>query len=61
MPRPDEMKRIAAPMVGEMVSSTILTLAVIPAFYSLWKERDVRRADQADESLTLTEQPALAR
>ncbi len=33
------MKRIAAPMVGGMVSSTILTLVVIPAVYSLWKER----------------------
>jgi Cu(I)/Ag(I) efflux system membrane protein CusA/SilA len=35
------MKRIAAPMVGGMVSSTILTLVVIPAIYSLWKEREV--------------------
>jgi Cu(I)/Ag(I) efflux system membrane protein CusA/SilA len=40
----DVMKRIAAPMVGGMVSSTILTLVVIPAVYSLWKEREVRRA-----------------
>lgn len=31
------MKRIAAPMVGGMVSSTILTLIVIPAIYTLWK------------------------
>ncbi len=31
------MKRIAAPMVGGMVSSTILTLVVIPAIYILWK------------------------
>ncbi|MCC6773233.1 MAG: efflux RND transporter permease subunit [Gemmatimonadaceae bacterium] len=37
------MKRIAAPMVGGMVSSTILTLVVIPAVYSLWKERAVVR------------------
>ena len=39
----DVMKRIAAPMVGGMVSSTILTLVVIPAIYSLWKEREVTR------------------
>jgi Cu(I)/Ag(I) efflux system membrane protein CusA/SilA len=32
------MKRIAAPMVGGMVSSTMLTLVVIPAIYSLWQE-----------------------
>ena len=35
------MKRIAAPMVGGMISSTVLTLLVIPAVYSLWKEREV--------------------
>ncbi|HUP21172.1 MAG TPA: CusA/CzcA family heavy metal efflux RND transporter [Gemmatimonadota bacterium] len=39
----DVMKRIAAPMVGGMVSSTVLTLLVIPAIYSLWKEWEVRR------------------
>jgi Cu(I)/Ag(I) efflux system membrane protein CusA/SilA len=39
----DVMKRIAAPMVGGMISSTILTLLVIPAIYSLWKEWEVRR------------------
>jgi len=36
------MKRIAAPMVGGMVSSTVLTLVVIPAVYALWREREVR-------------------
>jgi len=35
------MKRIAAPMVGGMITSTVLTLLVIPAVYSLWKERGV--------------------
>jgi len=35
----DVMKRIAAPMVGGMLTSTVLTLAVIPVVYSLWKER----------------------
>jgi Cu(I)/Ag(I) efflux system membrane protein CusA/SilA len=34
----DVMKRIAAPMVGGMLTSTVLTLVVIPAIYSLWKE-----------------------
>ena len=37
------MRRIAAPMVGGMISSTILTLIVIPAIYGLVKERDVIR------------------
>jgi Cu(I)/Ag(I) efflux system membrane protein CusA/SilA len=40
------MKRIAAPMVGGMISSTMLTLVVIPAIYSLWKEREVRSAER---------------
>jgi Cu(I)/Ag(I) efflux system membrane protein CusA/SilA len=39
----DVMKRIAAPMVGGMVSSTVLTLVVIPAIYSLWRERELAR------------------
>jgi Cu(I)/Ag(I) efflux system membrane protein CusA/SilA len=37
------MKRIAAPMVGGMISSTVLTLIVIPAVYSLWRESSVAR------------------
>lgn len=32
------MSRIAAPMVGGMVSSTVLTLVVIPAIYALVKQ-----------------------
>ena len=31
------MKRIATPMVGGMVSATVLTLVVVPAIYGLWK------------------------
>jgi Cu(I)/Ag(I) efflux system membrane protein CusA/SilA len=31
------MKRIATPMVGGMVSATLLTLIVVPAIYGLWK------------------------
>jgi Cu(I)/Ag(I) efflux system membrane protein CusA/SilA len=33
------MRRIAAPMVGGMVSATILTLIVIPALFLLWRGR----------------------
>ena len=32
------MSRIAAPMVGGMISSTVLTLVVIPALYALVKQ-----------------------
>lgn len=37
----DVMKRIAAPMIGGMVSSTVLTLLVIPVLYALWRGRSV--------------------
>jgi copper/silver efflux system protein len=33
----DVMKRIAAPMIGGMVSSTVLTLLVIPMLYAFWR------------------------
>jgi Cu(I)/Ag(I) efflux system membrane protein CusA/SilA len=35
------MRRIAAPMVGGMVSSTVLTLIVIPALYALVKQHSL--------------------
>ncbi len=37
------MRRIAAPMVGGMVSATILTLIIFPAVYALVKEIPLRR------------------
>lgn len=40
----DVMKRIASPMVGGMVSATVLTLLVIPAIYLLWRRGQLRRA-----------------
>jgi Cu(I)/Ag(I) efflux system membrane protein CusA/SilA len=36
------MKRIAAPMVGGMVSATVLTLLVVPALYAVWREWQLR-------------------
>jgi Cu(I)/Ag(I) efflux system membrane protein CusA/SilA len=45
------MRRIAAPMIGGMISSTVLTLVVIPAVYALVREREVSRSEvSADES-----------
>ena len=35
------MRRIAAPMVGGMVSATILTLVVIPALFLIWRGRSL--------------------
>lgn len=38
----DVMKRIAAPMVGGLVTSMVLTLVIIPVIYYLWKAREIR-------------------
>ncbi|MBI2277150.1 MAG: efflux RND transporter permease subunit [Dechloromonas sp.] len=40
------MSRIAAPMVGGMISSTVLTLAVIPAIYALVKQWRLDRGSE---------------
>jgi Cu(I)/Ag(I) efflux system membrane protein CusA/SilA len=38
----DVMKRIAAPMVGGVITSTILELVIYPAIYMLWKGRSFK-------------------
>ncbi|SHO52796.1 AcrB/AcrD/AcrF family protein [Desulfopila aestuarii DSM 18488] len=43
------MKRIAAPMVGGMVSATVLTLVVVPAIYGLWKGYGLPRRTTVEE------------
>jgi len=39
----DVMKRIAAPMVGGIISSLLIVLLVFPAVYSYWKELELRK------------------
>lgn len=51
----DVMKRIAAPMIGGMVSSTVLTLLVIPAIYLIWRGRELQKT----ATVAKTEIPAL--
>ena len=36
------MKRIAAPMVGGLLSSTVMTLVLIPVIYRLWKSWEIK-------------------
>ncbi|GJM02126.1 MAG: cation transporter [Rhodomicrobium sp.] len=43
-PGADVMRRIALPMVGGMVTTTILTLIVIPVIYYLWLGRSYKHA-----------------
>ena len=45
------MQRIAVPMIGGMVSSTVLTLVVIPAVYGLVKGWGLPRSDMRPESV----------
>lgn len=40
------MQRIAAPMIGGMVSAVLLTLLVLPAIYKLWKAAELRRFNE---------------
>ena len=40
----DVMKRIATPMVGGVITSTIMELAVYPAIYFLWRSRGLKPA-----------------
>lgn len=42
-PGADVAKRIAAPMVGGMITSTILTLVIIPSIYMWWKGRGLEK------------------
>ena len=51
----DVMKRIAAPMIGGMVSSTVLTLLVIPTIYLIWRGRELQKKGTVAE----LETPAL--
>ncbi len=44
------MQRIAVPMIGGMISSTLLTLIVIPAIYGLVKERRLNSASSAGDA-----------
>ena len=39
----DMMKRIAAPMVGGVVTSVLLELLVYPVIYYLWKSREMKK------------------
>jgi Cu(I)/Ag(I) efflux system membrane protein CusA/SilA len=51
----DVMKRIAAPMVGGLVTSAFLTLEIIPVIYTAWRYEELIHAR------LLTVAPALAR
>jgi Cu(I)/Ag(I) efflux system membrane protein CusA/SilA len=41
------MKRVAAPMLGGLLTSAFLTLEVLPVLYTLWRHRQLRTAQRA--------------
>ncbi len=47
----DVMKRIATPMVGGVITSTIMELAVYPAIYFLWRSRELKPVVSKSEAL----------
>jgi Cu(I)/Ag(I) efflux system membrane protein CusA/SilA len=52
------MSRIAAPMVGGMISSTVLTLGVIPALYALVKQWRLERGMEGTPTPAVEARPA---
>jgi len=54
----DVMKRIAAPMIGGLVTSFALELLVYPAIYKLWRRRQLGRATAAEPTAGALAAPA---
>ena len=46
----DVMKRIAAPMIGGMITAPLLSLLVIPAIYLIWQKRKLKTATIKDSA-----------
>ncbi len=44
------MKRIAAPMVGGMVSATVLALVILPVVYEIWRAWQLRREEKTQDA-----------
>ena len=47
----DVMKRIAAPMVGGLISSTFLTLEIIPVVYTYWRLWQIKREKKTSPAI----------
>ena len=54
----DVMRRIALPMIGGMLSTTVLTLIVIPVVYYIWEGRRFKDVEsvQGDEKEALSDE-----
>jgi Cu(I)/Ag(I) efflux system membrane protein CusA/SilA len=47
------VKRVAAPMIGGLVTSALLTLEVLPVIYTLWRSAQLRRAQRSGISIEI--------
>jgi copper/silver efflux system protein len=47
------MKRVAAPMIGGLATSALLTLEVIPVIYTIWRCHQLRQAQRAGISIDM--------
>jgi Cu(I)/Ag(I) efflux system membrane protein CusA/SilA len=56
----DVMKRIAAPMIGGLITSFIMELVVYPAIYKLWKRRDLPPASGGPKGEPIAEASPVA-
>ena len=54
------MKRIAAPMLGGLVTSAFLTLEVLPVLYTLWRAHQLARAQRRIARRQAGELPAVS-
>jgi Cu(I)/Ag(I) efflux system membrane protein CusA/SilA len=52
------MRRVAAPMIGGLLTSAFLTLEVLPVLYTIWRHRQLRRAQRLGVSLDAVVGPA---
>ena len=52
------MKRVAAPMLGGLITSAFLTLEVIPVLYTIWRTRQLRVAPPVVAPIGLPLQPS---
>jgi Cu(I)/Ag(I) efflux system membrane protein CusA/SilA len=43
----DMMKRLAAPMVGGLITSFLLELTVYPAIFAIWKRNESRQISES--------------
>ncbi len=49
----DVMKRIVAPMIGGVLTSTVLGLVIYPVIYMIWRERELKKSGELIKKLLI--------